>query len=94
MPNIKSAKKRVSTAQVRTLRNKMINSSVKTTIKKFEAAIAQKDITNANALYNELVKSIDMAASKGTLHKNAANRKKSRLAIRLHSIENENAPTA
>ncbi|WP_418931747.1 30S ribosomal protein S20, partial [Hominenteromicrobium sp.] len=39
MPNIKSAKKRVKVAAAKTLQNKMINSQLKTEIKKANVAI-------------------------------------------------------
>lgn len=41
MPNIKSAKKRVAVIEKKTSQNKMIRSSVKTAIKKYNAAIAR-----------------------------------------------------
>ena len=40
MPNIKSAKKRVLIAKVNNERNKADKSALKTTLKKFEAAVA------------------------------------------------------
>ena len=43
LANIKSAKKRVITSQVRAERNKAIKSRVKTYIKKVEAAVAAGD---------------------------------------------------
>ena len=43
MANIKSAKKRISVIETKTLRNKMIKSKVKTLIKKVEAAVAAND---------------------------------------------------
>ena len=43
MPNIKSAKKRVLVTAAKTLQNKMFKSDMKTTIKKYEAAIAAGD---------------------------------------------------
>ena len=42
MPNIKSAKKRVKVIATKTLRNKSLNSSLKTSIKKANAAIDKK----------------------------------------------------
>lgn len=87
MPNIKSAKKRVKIANARTLRNKSIKSEVKTWIKKFEIALANGNLENARALYPQVVKKIDMAASKGVYHKNAANRRKAVLAIKLNKAQ-------
>jgi len=62
----------------------MIRSSVKTIIKKFEKALEAGDIEGAKALFPQVVKKIDMAVSKGVIHRNTGNRKKSRLAIRLN----------
>ena len=43
MANIKSAKKRISVIEKKTLRNKMIKSRVRTSIKKVDKAIAAGD---------------------------------------------------
>ena len=45
MPNIKSAKKRVSLSRAANEKNKMEKSVLKTTIKKFDAAVAAGDKT-------------------------------------------------
>lgn len=86
MANIKSAQKRIKVTLVKTLRNKMIKSSLKTTIKKFEAALAGKNAEEAKVAYVNVVKQLDMAASKGVIHKNMASRKKSRLAAKLNAL--------
>ena len=39
MANIKSAKKRIKVTETKTLRNRIIKSALKTTIKKFEVAV-------------------------------------------------------
>ena len=87
LANIKSAKKRVLTSRVRQERNKAIKSSVKTAIKKVEAAVkaadkdaAAKELLNATSI-------IDKAAKKGVLHKNNASRKVARLAKMVNSAE-------
>lgn len=86
MANIKSAKKRIKVTETKTLRNKMIKSALKTTLKKFETALASGNVEDAKSAYNNAAKALDMAASKGIIHKNMAARKKSRLAIKLNSI--------
>ena len=86
MPNIKSAKKRVLVTEKKTKENKMIKSALKTSIKKFLAAVEADDKETANALYPETVSAIDSAASKGVLHKNNAANKKAKLAKKLASI--------
>lgn len=82
MPNIKSAKKRVKVSEKKNLRNRMIKSAVRTSVKKLEAAIAA-DPQTANAQLVVTTSAIDKAASKDVMHKNAANRKKARLAKQL-----------
>ncbi|MGV3115952.1 30S ribosomal protein S20 [Clostridium baratii] len=86
MANIKSAKKRIKVTQTKTLNNRMVKSALKTAIKKFEAAVEAKNAEEANALLVKATKSLDMAASKGVLHKNTAARKKSRLAAKLNAM--------
>ena len=44
MPNIKSAKKRVKVISTKTLQNKMFKSQLKTTVKKFRAAVESGDL--------------------------------------------------
>ena len=82
MPNIQSAKKRVKVSEKKNLRNRMVKSAVRTSIKKFETAMAA-DPTTANVQLTATTSAIDKAASKGVMHKNAANRKKARLAKQL-----------
>ncbi|HIQ62190.1 MAG: 30S ribosomal protein S20 [Christensenellales bacterium] len=82
MPNIKSAMKRVKVNAKKNLRNRMVKSSVKTTLKKFDAAVASEP-QQAAVLLNASFSALDKAVAKGVLHKNAASRKKARLAKRL-----------
>ncbi len=86
MPNIKSAKKRVLVTEKKSEQNKAIKSALKTSIKKFLAAVAAGDKDAATALYNDTVSAIDSAVTKGILHKNNANNKKAKLAKKLASI--------
>ena len=86
MPNIKSAKKRVALSEVRNARNKADKSELKTALKKFEAAAAEGNRTEAEGAYKVAVKTVDKAVAKGILHKNNAAHKKSSLTIKLNSI--------
>ena len=87
MPNIKSAKKRVLVTEKKNTQNKMIKSSIKTAIRKYNAAIAAGDSEAAEKLLPETVSVIDSAASKGILHKNNAANKKSALAKKLNVLK-------
>ena len=86
MANIQSAKKRIKVTETKTLKNRMVKSALKTAIKKFETAVEAKNTEDAKALFTSVVKSLDMAASKGVVHKNMAARKKSRLAAKLNAM--------
>jgi small subunit ribosomal protein S20 len=83
LPNIKSAIKRVKVSEKKNLRNRMIKTGVKTAIKKFQVELASKPGA-ANVQLSATTSAIDKAAAKGILHKNAANRKKARLARSLN----------
>ncbi len=86
MPNIKSAIKRVSVIEKKTLRNNMIKSEYKTAIKRFEEALENKNTEEATKLFSVATKKIDQACTKGVIVKNTAARKKSNLAKKLNSI--------
>ena len=81
MPNIKSAKKRVLIAEARNARNKATKSELKTAIKKFEAAAAEGNRTEADGAYKVAVKKVDQAVAKGVLHKNTAAHRKSAMTL-------------
>ena len=85
MPNIKSAIKRVSVIEKKTLRNNMIKSGYKSAIKNFENALESGNIEEAKKLFSEATKKIDQACSKGVIVKNTAARKKSNLAKKLNA---------
>ena len=80
MANIKSAKKRVITSQVRAERNKAVKSRVKTYIKKVEAAVTAADKAAAQTALVAAISEINKACTKGVYHKNTASRKVSRLS--------------
>ena len=86
MPNIKSAKKRVKVISVKTLQNKMAKSQLKTTIKKYLAAVESGDKAKAQELYGATIKAVDQAVAKGLLHKNNAAHKKSRFTLLLNKM--------
>ena len=85
MPNIKSAIKRVSVIEKKTLRNNMIKSEYKTAIRRFEEALENKNIEEATKLFSVATKKIDQACTKGVIVKNTAARKKSNLSKKLNA---------
>lgn len=85
MPNIKSAKKRVKVIATKTALNKNTRTALRTTIKNAELILAQK-AENSSEVVRNAIKTIDQAAAKGIICKNAAARKKSSLACKLNKI--------
>ena len=86
LPNIKSAKKRVLVSQTKAMQNKAAKSALKTEIKKFEAAVAEGNRSEADVAYKVAVKAVDKAAAKGLLNKNNAAHKKSSMTIKLSKL--------
>lgn len=84
MANIKSAIKRIKVTETKTLRNRMVKSSVKTFIRKFEDSLVSGNLDDAKRLYPRVSHVIDKAAAKGIIHRNTAARKKSKLALKLN----------
>lgn len=84
MANIKSAIKRIKLTEQSTLRNKAAKSAIKTSVKKFEGAVNEGKLEDAQVLLKEATKVIDQAASKGIIHKNNAARKKSDLSLLMN----------
>ena len=87
LPNIQSAKKRVKVSKTKNLRNRMVKTGVKTSIKKFNAALAE-GAQPAAAQLSATTSAIDKAVAKGVITKNAANRKKARMALAINKASN------
>ena len=75
----RSAEKRERQNVKRRMHNRMIKSSVRTQIKKFDAAVVAGDKEAAKDAMALSFKLLDSAASKRVLHRNTASRKKSRI---------------
>ena len=86
MPNIKSAKKRVLVNATKAAQNKAQRSELKTQLKKFDAAVADGNRSEADSAYKVAVKAVDQAAAKGFLHRNNAANKKSAMTIKLNKM--------
>lgn len=84
MPNIKSAAKRVRITAKRTIRNAATKSALRTSIRRFEEALASANADNAKLALRKALRALDKAVTKGVIHKNTAARKKSRLTKRFN----------
>ena len=79
MPVTRSAEKRMRQAIKRTARNRRVKSMIKTATRRLEEAIQSGDRELARTRLIAAIRRIDQAAAKGVIHKNNADRKKSRL---------------
>ena len=85
MANLASAEKRNRQNERNRVRNRFRKSLVKTETKKFMTAVHDGNLDEAQGFLKDVTKTIDQVASKGTLHKNTAARKKARLAKHLNA---------
>ena len=83
MANTKSAAKRARQTTRRTATNRRTLTAVKSRLKGAREALAGADKAKAKAAAVAVVSSLDKAAKAGRIHRNAANRHKSRLAKAL-----------
>ncbi|MDP4097022.1 30S ribosomal protein S20 [Paenibacillus terreus] len=86
MPNIKSAVKRVKTSEKRRALNASQKSALRTAVKAADTALANNEAETAAAAFKAASTKLDKAVTKGLIHKNAAARKKSRLAKKLNAL--------
>lgn len=94
MPNTKSAKKRLKQNLQRRARNRSVKSSLRTGMRKIREAVAAGDTATAETLFRGTQKSLDQAAAKRVIHKNAAARLKSRLSARIKQAKQGTKPAA
>ena len=78
MANTKSAEKRVRQTKVRTAKNRALKSRVKNAKKAVLAAKEKGDAAALKSTLAELASVADKAANRGVIHKNTADRIKSR----------------
>ncbi|MGZ7442412.1 30S ribosomal protein S20 [Paenibacillus oralis] len=91
MPNIKSAIKRVKTNEKRRALNASQKSALRTAVKAADSALATNEVEAAKTALAAATKKLDKAVTKGLIHKNAAARKKSRLAKKLNALTSQQA---
>ena len=93
MPHTTSAKKAVRQSTKRRAQNRAQLSTLKTLVKKFRALCLDKSATaeQKETEFRLVSRRLAQAGAKNLIHKNAANRSKSRLAIFMNK---SNAPPA
>jgi small subunit ribosomal protein S20 len=78
-----SAIKQARKSKKRNTRNQLVVSSLKTLVKKMNAAMAAKKLDEAKALLAKATSAFDRAVTKGVLRRNTASRKISRLTSKV-----------
>jgi small subunit ribosomal protein S20 len=86
MANTPGAKKAVRKIARRTEVNKARRSRVRTFLRRFEEALAARDVEKAKAAFIEAQSELMRAVSKGVVHKNTGSRKVSRLNAQLRKM--------
>ena len=83
MPNTKSAVRRMRNSARKQARNRSTKSRLHTLERGYLSLLGAGKKEEAAKALSSLTSAFDKAAKSGTLHRTAANRKKSRMALRL-----------
>lgn len=86
MANKKSAEKRARQTEKRTFENRRVTSAIKTQIKKLRTDIAEGKTEESKASLRVASSMLDKAVKTGRIHRNQANRQKSRLGRSVASV--------
>jgi len=81
-----SALRQHKQSEIRRQRNHAVKSELRTQMKKVLGAVEKKDAAASKAALNEAYALLDRAVGKGVIHKNNADRHKSRLAARVNQF--------
>ncbi len=82
-----SAKKRVRQNLKARARNRARKAEIRTQVKAYTAALTSGDVGKAELELRKVAQRLDRVAAKGTIHKNTAARRRSRLAKRLNAAK-------
>ena len=86
MPHRKSAMNHIRADKRKAEVNRRRKVTLRTTLRKTEAAIAVGDSELAQGLYRQAAGHLDRSAQKGVIKQGAADRRKSRLAQKLNDM--------
>lgn len=87
MANTKSAEKRTRQNERRRLRNRSVKTRIRTLEKNLQATIASGKKDEAAKALQDFSSAYDKAVKGGVIRKETANRKKSRLAVRVNQVK-------
>ena len=87
MPNTKSAERRMRNSARKQLRNRSVKSRLRTMEKRYVAALTTGKKDEAGTALREVHSTFDKAVKAGVIPRATANRKKSRLTVRLAALK-------
>ena len=87
MANRRSSIKKIRVDRQRRIQNLRVISELRTVARKVNSLILGNNAEAASKESRVLFSKLDKAVKKGILHKNHASRRKSRIALRIHSLK-------
>ena len=87
MPNTKSAERRMRNSARKQSRNRSVKSRLKSMEKRYDAALKAGKKDEATTALREAISTFDKAVKGGVIPRGTADRKKSRLTVRLASLK-------
>jgi len=85
VPNLESAAKRVRQNERNRVRNRACKAELKTETRRLTDALHDGKLDQAKEQLAKVTKKLDQVAAKGSVHRNTASRRKSRLARRVNA---------
>jgi len=86
MANIASQVKRNRQNETARQRNMIVRSRTRTFVRRFRSAVAEGDVTAAEAAFADAARELDKAAQKNVIHRNQAANRKSGMAAALKAL--------
>jgi len=86
LANTASAAKRARQSEKRRVRNRLVRTRMRNTVRRARLALNTGEREAAEGIVREACRELDKAAQKGVIHRNTAARTKSRLARKLSTL--------
>lgn len=87
MPNTKSAARRMRNSNRKRLQNRSVKTRLKSLERAYVDALKTGKKDEATTAFRSMSSAFDKAAKSGVIHSSNANRKKSRMAVRLTAVK-------
>jgi small subunit ribosomal protein S20 len=86
LANTASAAKRARQSEKRRIRNRLVRTRMRNSVRRARLALETGDREAAQSVVQQACRELDKAAQKGVIHQNTAARTKSRLARKLNTL--------